>query len=308
MATDYDGGPMFWQMFHSDTAYHASHYKDWQSGAAVKRLNRLLQTVPVQEILHIDAMRTINCNPAWEKDSIGVTEELDLGLKPILQWLNGKGIAVTTEGQNGMPHYLTGLVSGVWHLDDPTVANLMTYHRKLVAGGLGEGRGRLECGLGTSLHEDLAYGKENGNAGFKEHWEVLKERIYLGSLLYLYYQQRQLVDAMKNAGGWVLKFDDSTVTTIDTKKDHLLVTRGNLVIARDDDRFIPIGNGVYVFSKKGGDTEWMLPENFRGKLLEVFSLTENGRRAAAAWKISGDSIRLSLGAGIPVKITLKNGE
>ncbi|MDR3711567.1 MAG: endo-alpha-N-acetylgalactosaminidase family protein [Puia sp.] len=308
MATDFDGGPMFWQMFHSDTAFHISHTKDLQTGSIFKRLDALFKTVPVRQVVHIDAMRTINCNPVWEKDSLGVAEELEQGLKPIMRWLRDRGIAVTTEGQNGMPHELTGVVAGVYHLDEPSEANLMIRHRKLLGGGWQEGRGRLECGLGTSLHEDLAYRKVGNNWGFTKDWGVLRERIYLGSLLYLYYQERQLVDASKKTEGWALKFDDGTTVAIDTKNDHLLVSRGDLVIARDDDRFVPLDHSIYVYSKAGGAREWMLPAAFRGRPLEVFSLTENGRTTAPDWKISGDSIRLVLKAGIPVKIVLKNSE
>jgi hypothetical protein len=250
-------------------------------------------------------MRSINCNPAWEKDSVGVAAELELGLKPIMHWLRDRGILVTTETQNGNPPELAGLVAGVYHLDDPTEAGLMVHHRKLVGGGFNDGRGRFEDGIGTNLQEDVAYKDLDNSLCFTKDWNKLKERIFLGSLLFIYYQQRQLVDVKKSPGNWVLRFDDGTITRIDSTHDHLLVTCGDIVIARDDDRFIPIDSSIYVFSKDGGPKQWLLPPAFRGKPLKVFSLTENGRMAASGWKITGDTITLPMAADVPEKILIE---
>ncbi|MFI5193754.1 MAG: endo-alpha-N-acetylgalactosaminidase family protein [Chitinophagales bacterium] len=308
MATDYDKGPMFWQMSYlkTDSNYHISHYKDVKSGAIFNRLGAFFKTVPVQQVIHLDAMRTINCNPGWEKDSIGVAEELDLGLKPIIQWLKDRGIEVTTEGQNGNPHELLGWIAGVYHMDDPTVAQLMIYHRKLIGGGLGDGRGRYECGLGTSLHEDLAYRKIGQNLSFTKDWNTIKERIYLGSLLYLYYLQIQIMHVKMDPDRIRIYYEDGTVVDIDKKNDHLLVSRGKLVIARDDDRFIPLNNRIYAFSRKGSEQEWVLPQDFAGKDLNVFSLTEKGRQPGPEWKVTGNRIHLILKADEPVEISVKN--
>jgi hypothetical protein len=305
LATDFDGRPMFWEGFHSDSAFHLSHFKDVRSGLIFSRLDGLLQTIPVKGIIHIDAMRSINCNPAWEKDSVGVAAELELGLKPITRWLRERGIESTTEGQNGNPHELAGLVAGVYHLDDPTEAGLMVHHRKLVGGGFNDGRGRFEDGIGTDLQEDVAYKDLDNSLCFTKDWNKLKERIFLGSLLYIYYQQRQLVDVKKSPGSWVLRFDDGTITRIDSTHDHLLVTCGDIVIARDDDRFIPMDSSIYVFSKDGGPKQWLLPPAFRGKPLEVFSLTEKGSAAAPGWKITGDTITLPMAADVPEKILIE---
>jgi Endo-alpha-N-acetylgalactosaminidase len=305
MATDYDGGPMYWQMGTSDSCFHISHYKDVQTGYIFKRLKQFLQTVPVSKVVHIDAMRSTNCNPAWEKDSIGIADELELGLKPILQFLNQKGIAVTTEGQNGMPHELTGLVAGFYHLQAPSVANLMIYHRKLIGGGWLDGRGRLECGLGTSLHQDISYSGKNNTVNFIKDWKAIKERIYLGSMLYRYYMGRHLINVNWTRDSISLYFDDNTVTYINRKSNQLLVKRGDITIALNDDRFIPFGNNIYAFSKTGSDRQWLLPKKFRNKSLVVFSLTAKGRGAVPAYELTGDSIRLKLLADVPVKIELK---
>ncbi len=305
MATDYDGGPMYWQMGITDTCYHISHYKDVKTGSIFKRINKFFQTVPVKKVIHIDAMRTINCNPAWEQDSIGVADELELGLKPILQYLKDKGIVVTTEGQNGMPHELTGLISGFWHLQGASTANLMIYHKKIIGGGRGEGTGRVECGLGTSIHADISYTGKNNTVSFIKDWKLIKERIYLGSLLYRYYLERNLINVISGRDSIFFQFDDGTVTHINLKTNTLSIKRKDVTIAFNDDRFIPFDNCIYAFSKTGSDREWTLPPLFRGKSLNVFTLTDKGRGIAPAYKIAGNEIQLKLLANVPVKIEVQ---
>jgi len=102
-----------------------------------------------------------------------------------------------------------------------------------------------------------------------------------------------------------LRFGDGTVTTIDRKSDQLLVKRKGVVIAFNDDRFIPFGSSIYAFSKTGSNREWTLPELFRRKALHVFTLTEQGRGAAPAYQITGNKIRLKLTADVPVKIEIR---
>ncbi len=49
----------------------------------------------------------------------------------------------------------------------------------------------------------------------------------------------------------------------------------------------------------------MLPEFLRGKDIEVFSLTKEGRNPAPEYEINGDSIILALESRSPIKIIEK---
>ena len=56
----------------------------------------MMREVPLEGAIHIDAFR--NMNWSWEPDGfIGPIEELECGVKPIVQWLKDRGIDVTTE-------------------------------------------------------------------------------------------------------------------------------------------------------------------------------------------------------------------
>jgi len=39
---------------------------------------------------------------------------------------------------------------------------------------------------------------------------------------------------------------------------------GDVVIADDDERFIPRGDAIYAYSLAGSEREWVLPKRFRG--------------------------------------------
>jgi hypothetical protein len=102
-----------------------------------------------------------------------------------------------------------------------------------------------------------------------------------------------------------ISYNDSTIVDIDRKQNHLLVRRGNVIIAKDDDRFIPLRDRIYAFSKSGSDQDWVLPDEFSGKPLEVLYLTEKGNAKAADANVSQNRIKLSLKADQPVEIRIK---
>ena len=68
--------------------------------------------------------------------------------------------------------------------------------------------------------------------------------------------------------------------------------------------FIPRGDAIYAYSKDGSRRSWVLPEDFRGEALQVFTLTQEGRGPTPDYALSGDVIQLNLEAGVPVKILI----
>jgi hypothetical protein len=304
MARDYDGSPMFWFEYHGRVCYHLSHARDTAKGAIFKRLEAMLQTVPVSHTLQLDAMRTTNCNPNWEPDHIGVAEELELGLRPIMHWLQQHGIRVTTEGVNGMPHALAGLVDGYWHIDGDLEMRQIE-HRKVVGGGTGEGRGRQECCVGTSIHQDFTYETTDWSISFRDHWDVIVSRIYLGSLLYHFYLERELLHAVEDASGMHLRYSDGVDARL-TPDGAFTVTWGDVTVAQDDDRFIPRDGAIYAYSLHGCERWWVLPPDLRGKPLLAVTLTPEGRAPGPELEIDGDRVRLKLEPGTPVKIMSKD--
>ena len=304
MALDYDHTPMFWQYF-GDSAFHISHYKDVATGSIFTRLEQFSKIFPLKETVHIDAMRVTNANPDWEKEDIGVLEEYELGLKPIMEWFNKRGIFVTTETQNGNPIDLSPLVVGMWTYFWATPEYQQIYHGKIVGGGIPESMAplRYTSGLGNSITQDFSYRPYTDKYSFVgKGKDKVKQIVYLSAILYQFFLTKEMLEVTRNADGYKVRFSDNVTSTYDKKTNHLEVTWNNVVIADNDERFIPIHGGIYAYSKNGTEREWLLPENYRNANLKLFELTENGRKEFKNYKIKNESIILKLTANQSVKI------
>ncbi len=304
MGTDYDGSPIFWEIIH-DSAFHISHYKDVKTGSIFKRLEELFSIFPIQKSIHFDAMRITNCNPEWEPEKIGVLEEYELGLKPIMKWFNDRGVQVTTETQNGNPFDLSQLVCGIWTNFWLTPEYRQIFHRKVVGGGIPEFMAPLQytSGLGGSITQDFTYKLYKGCLDYQTNRAHMKELIYLSSILYHFFLTKEMLEVNRDTiNGYTARFSDDVVSTYDGPTGHLKVTWKDVIIAEDGERFVPVHGGIYAFSQKGADREWLLPEGFRDRKLQVIELTGSGKKAFTDYVVSADKIRIKLAANQSVKI------
>jgi hypothetical protein len=86
-----------------------------------------------------------------------------------------------------------------------------------------------------------------------------------------------------------------------------MVSWGEVTVADDDDRFIPLGDdAIYAYSDGGSERDWTLPEAFVGAALEVFALSREGRTPFKDYRTDGATIRLNLPPRAPVKIVRKS--
>lgn len=303
MARDFDGSPMFWFEAGGRTCFHLSHTRDVERGTVVERIDRLLGLLPLRRVIHLDAMRTTNCNPEWEPDGIGIAEELECGLRPILTYLRERGLSVTTEGQNGMPHEVAGLVEGFWHLDGSPEL-LQIHHRSIVGGGLGDGAERRACFLGTSLHQDISCRPLPHTLCYAEQWHELVDRIYLGTLLYHFYLEQRMLGVYEDETDITVRYSAGVVARYGKADDALLVTQHGRIVAMDDDRFIPRDGAIYAYSVDGVTRRWYLPDRMVGPTLHLTTLTRDGAGAPPDHEVRGDTIELKLLPRTPVKITV----
>jgi hypothetical protein len=294
------------------------HTLDTESGKIFRRLEAMMHAVPVEKTLHFDNMRITNCVPGGCPEGIGILEELTCGLQPVIGWLRAKGITVATEGQNGEPIDLTQLVAGLWHYDLP-LGSRQIFHRKLFGGGYGDHYGPpvpLDLGLGSSIHQDFTYRPWKNpdledihvewlTLSFERDWDEMVRRIYLGSLLYQFYLEREMTKFDGDRDGFTARYG-KVVDVVYRKPDTLRVTWNDVVIAEGGDRFIPRGNAIYAYSAQGSERSWMLPSAFRDKPLQVFTLGKNGRGPAPEYRLEPDRVWLKLVPKTPVKLILKN--
>ena len=308
-----------------------SHTRDVESGAIFRRFEEMMRTVPVEGTIHLDNMRITNCDPRSDLEGIGILEELVCGLMPIVDWLRERGISVSTEGYNGLPADPAPVVSAFWH-HDPRASARQIYHRKIMGGGRGNhygGSTTEDCGICKSFHQDITYhpisvgslGREVFYAyfpwleprtrltlSFEEDWQEIVERICLGSLLNLFYLQHEMLAWDEADGGVRMRFAGGVRAEVCVGgRDRLSATWDEVVAADGRDRFVPLGGGVYCYSRHGCRRAWLLPPALRGRPLELFTLSAAGRGAAPEHGLRGDLLTLTLAPRVPVKIVAAEG-
>jgi len=299
-----DGELGRWEVFNGKMSYHISHTKDVESGKVFGRLMAMMKEVPVDTAIHLDAFR--NMNFSWEADGvIGAIEELECGIQPIMEFFRSRGIDVTTESIDSDAAEWCGVVSGVWHLADP-LAMLQLRHGKMLGGGRIERRGMSRWGLGTSLNGDVRYSVDGVDYIRRGDWDRLLDDIYLGTLLYHFYLEREMTVFRMDDKEVHLRFADGVTTVASRDNTSLEVTHGDLVIAHDYDRFIPRGEAIYAYSRDGCQRRWLLPAAFRHKTLNVRTLGAEGDAAISRVEAS-DGVDLDLKPRTPVKLTVRSG-
>ena len=256
------------------------HALDWESGNFTRRMNEMFELVPVEKTIHVDNTRICNNHNA-SFDDIGELEELFCGLAPMADWLKEKGLSVTTEGSNGIPIDGTLLFDGWFHYERGVMARQML-HRKIVGGGTGRHCGELtarDYALGSNIHVDFSYERRQAVVNYREDFRGMVDRIYLGSLLYLYFLQRELIVCRVDDDGRVhIEYDDGT--NVDIVSDHsMTVTKGDMIIAKDNDtRCIPLNGELYIYAQIGNGEvmTFMLPPEWHGKSIKMIRLTRDG--------------------------------
>ena len=304
------------------------HSRDVETGEIFRRLEEYLACFPFEKTLHMDNLRLTNTynRAGWE--GISILEELVCGIMPVMDWLKQRGITTTTEGYNGMPIDPGCIVSGFWHHDAPDRMRQIL-HRRISGGGRGSHFGNYtvrDYGICNNFHIDITgrrwpsddlpddvreqyfgwlarEGIENLTWNLEDNWKQVVDCLYLGALLHHFYNEREMLIWDDVGQGHRLTFEGGVVSEVCIEaEDSLKVTMGDVTVADGNDRFIPRGEAIYAYSKDGSRQSWTMPKGFRDKALHIFTLTREGRGPAPDYVLSGDTIQLSLEAGVPVKI------
>ncbi|RXZ82883.1 hypothetical protein EBB07_08165 [Paenibacillaceae bacterium] len=302
LSRDPDGSDRLWLDTEKQRAYHICHTKDVESGQVFRRIDDFLRAVPVERTVQVDALR--NTNASWETDGgyIGLMEELICGMKPILSYFRDRGIDVSTEGQNGMPIEDSGVFSAYWHYSPS-----LLYHGKIVGGG-SVSMNATAWGKGASFDSDVLYrGEPTRHLGeqflandFESKWDQIVDIIYLGSLLYHFYLSREMVEWREDEKRVFIRYSDGVKVNIDKTAERLDVQWGRVTIADDEERFIPMGNRIYMYSRQGSEREWMLPEDWQAADFVAYRMSGTGQEQIREYSAGAESIRLQLESRVPV--------
>ncbi len=86
----------------------------------------------------------------------------------------------------------------------------------------------------------------------------------------------------------------------------LIVKDGNLTIARNQDRFVPISEEeIRLYSSAGGHRCWPLPEKWRGREFELKVLSDQGLLTGPTFDSTEGQIRFQMQPKEPYMLRLK---
>ena len=193
--------------------YHINKAKDVASGGRLRRYDEMYATVPMSDVLHMDAYRDIDVS--FESDPAGYIaedEEAACGLGWDLQWLRQHNLSLGVEGANGMAS-----VGG----PNPPAMDVFDYYWRDGSPSLGDW-GRIVMGTAQGVNTDMPYAhigcwahqgcdcsnmsmcSTNASTNPFGHWESLADTIYLQTKPYT------LTLTGAGAGGDLLSFNRSS--------------------------------------------------------------------------------------------------
>lgn len=289
LCTDIDGQPMVWETFAPGAAYHLNHTRDVEQGHVFRRLDAMRALLPLTRTIHIDAFRCSNLS--WGNDGfIGPMEELECGVKPILEYLRRHGLEPSIEALDRQGVDLVGLISAVWHLTD----HFLLFGKVL---GGATGAHTMSWAIGGMIDHDIRR---------ETSWADICNHIYLGARLYQIYltDEPVLFDWVDSRcvhirfarGGEVHCRDDGNIPRLRVQWD-------GIEIARDQQRFLPVQDDlIYVYGVHDEDQQWTLPLSWTDAAVTAETITPTGIVSGPELHRAGRTIRIPVMPHRPVRL------
>ncbi|MHA1452575.1 MAG: endo-alpha-N-acetylgalactosaminidase family protein [Promethearchaeota archaeon] len=290
MCTEKDGTLFRWEQYNNEQCYHISHTKDVESGKIFQRLNEFFESLPVEKMIHIDAMRNSNLN--WEKeDFITAIDELYAGLIPIFKYFEEKGIEISMEGLDFHPTEYAGLVSGVWHKKKD---RNQAYFGNLVGGGFDK-LSDYTTGFAWNIHQDIWWER------FQD-WDQILDEIFAGSLLsrFLLKHEMKSMNLLPLKRGYDMVFSEDLHAKFRSKT--LEISKEDYYIAKDGVFMIPFPEKIYIYSRKTNNSKITLPKEWRNESIKVYLLSKDEKEEISGFSFEGGVLLMTLRSRIPLLI------
>jgi|GEM_PF-4541637 len=89
--------------------------------------------------------------------------------------------------------------------------------------------------------------------------------------------------------------------------DRLKVTWGELTIADDHDRCLPVDGGIWLYSRDGGAKSFLLPPEWHRGRVRAYATGREGRQDPPRHRLSGGRIDIELPPRVPVRLVRAGG-
>lgn len=299
--------------------YPISYAQEWKTGFAQKRIDSLVNLLPLKEAgtVHIDAFFT--CSPRFPKQPISpyldftIEDEAQTQRKIFTYW-DSKGIDVTSEHIylswerfyefNFTPEWRRSAFEGyqpfTWHCRYTSPELYMRWPASYWCGG-GDGSelGKL---FGTSMRGERIF-RQDAKAlpGFtRNFFSNTAIWYFLNRLDRLYY--------VKCDKYQVVQFSNNVRTFL--SEDKYIVTKDEMILMEDNNVFVPAlwmeKASIVAYSLDGySDKEWLLPDTWNKiDKVDIYKITMEGNKLVEKGKTTKNGrLHLSLEKDMAVLIT-----
>lgn len=301
---------------HSDWGWTVSYARDWATGNAQARLDKLCELFPIVDAatLHIDAFHSAVPVPVVEGDEVVIRyispispyhkltmdDELEAQLN-IIKYLDSKGIDVTCEGWSN--DAFKGYIPAIWHKHDMKLYLTMTPDQ---VSGTNAGDMGYVFGRNVNTEEAFRFGGDT----MAEKAETFKRGFCKKTLPYqyiahltpiAYVRSRECDDAQAI-------FSEGVTTYFKEEGEKFFMYRDGVKLAEGDNLFVPArwvgANVVVAYSEEGYDKmEWTLPSDIKAKsYAKAYVVDAEGQHYAGKVKVRGRKVTLSLKPGEMLKL------
>lgn len=301
---------------HSDWGWTVSYARDWATGNAQARLDRLCELLPIEKAgtIHIDAFHSSIPVPVVEGDEVvirffspispyhGLTKEDEVEAQlNIISYLDSKGIDVTTEGYSD--DAFSGYVPATWHSGGKNL--FLTRTRDQLSytnsGYMGDVFGR---------HVNTEEVFRGGEETMGEKVEAFKRGFCMRSIPFLYLGRHRPIAYISSRDGDDAEaiFSDGIVTHYVEEGDSFSMYRDGVKLADGGDIFVPVSwvgdNVVVAYSRDGYEgMEWTLPSEIKaGTHARAYVVDADGSRYMGKLRVRGRKVMLSLSANQMLKL------
>jgi hypothetical protein len=283
---DRTGAPFVWARYFDGAPddYRISATKQYRSGYFQRRMQEMLDLVPVSGLLELDTFRATDISTGPGED-IGIVSEALYGRK-ILEWLVERGVQPSIEGPDDA---WFGTVERSLHLaaiTDPF--HLLMMHGKLFGGG----KYREGCGQVLGWSMDGVYStrdfisRVDGFSVERYDEDQISDMYFLGNLTQSYLAGKNLVWLGAEGAGaeeaalgrcgkfagmvdYVGRFSDGTVSKV-THDGYWTVIDHGVRSVDGARRELPLDeNRVLLYSTEGGTFTWDVPSSWGGARISV---------------------------------------
>lgn len=303
-----DGSLQKGGVWDNEQSYLVCKAREWQSGLARRRIDRLLELLPVADAgtVHIDVFQP------HESPFHGISVADDVqAMTEILKYWRSCGVDVTKEWFH---HEFAGLVPMVWHFNLEEQDRLK-YPASMACGGgsaWNSRAGRGNAGMSRRPGAGCLYPEAWGQSMYGEP-EIQRDPQGLGSVLdefcvktlpWYLMNRHEIQEHRHTRRTYEVVFSGDLRSVVDKAESRHVLRQADRVMVDGTDLCVPAlwrGDDCIAYSRSGCSRQWRLPPSWNaiGKA-DVFAISTEGNRFLEKKTVRGGAVDVRLQPGTAV--------